>query len=614
MLRSCLYRTSRSISSRSMTVNTTKRVSALRSAMSTDDLQYYCVPSEDSHASEYTAACDERRAYISGFDGSAGIAIVGLKQCYLFTDGRYFNQASQQLDQNWLLMKQGLSNVPTWQEFLVQNAQPKTRIGVDSSLMAYAEANKLAKQLQDKGAELVAQEKNLIDSIWSDRPSAPSFPVIEQPLEFAGQSVQDKLNDLRKVIKKNDAQAFIVSALDEIAWLFNLRGCDVPFNPIFFAYAVITLHDSTLCISKDKVSDAIVAKLPEETKISSYKNIFDIARKLGESCEKVLIASKGSWALANALGSKVSTLRSPIGDSKSIKNDTEMQGMKACHVRDGAALSEYLYEMTKLAAKGDNIDEVDAASILEQKRAAKQHFVGLSFPTISSTGPNGAIIHYKPEKDSCAVIDWSKIYLCDSGAQYKDGTTDITRTWHFQTPSEFERQAFTLVLKGHIAIADIVFPRGTTGYTIDSMARQYLWREGLDYFHGTSHGIGSFLNVHEPPLGIGTRITFNDVPFSVGNVISNEPGFYLDGKFGIRIENLIACVNRDTPHKFGDRQYLGFETISFAPLCSNLIELSMLSAHERQWVNRYHERVLENLLSEVDGAVQAWLKDQCKAI
>lgn len=496
----------------------------------------------------------------------------------------------------------------------MSKAQRSTRIGIDASLIPMNESTKLQGQLKSKGAEFVGQEHNLIDSIWEDRPSAPSLPVFIHPVKYAGLSATQKLQDLRAVLKKKIAAGFVVSSLDEIAWLFNLRGSDVPFNPIFFAYAIITLTTSKLFINSAKLSEEVRAHLPSETEIAPYTEIFEASRALGTSSDKILLSSKGSWALANALGPKTEVIRSSIGDAKMIKNDTELKGMKSCHVRDGAALVEYFYQLSKLAASNTTIDEVDAATLLENHRAQKPLFVGLSFPTISSTGANGAIIHYKPENESCSNIDWSKIYLCDSGAQYRDGTTDITRTWHFRSPSAFEKQAFTAVLKGHIAIARAVFPRGTTGYTIDSFARQHLWQLGLDYFHGTSHGVGSFLNVHELPIGIGTRITFNEVPFAPGHIISNEPGFYLDGEFGIRIENIIACEEKSTLHHFGGREYLGFRTISFAPLCKRLIEPELLSNDEKAWVDDYHSEVLATLGPEVDAEVFAWLKTECSPL
>lgn len=511
-------------------------------------------------------------------------------------------------------MKQGLPDVPTWQEFLASNVQRSARVGIDASLIPLNDATKVQAQLRSKSAELVGQEHNLVDRIWSDRPPAPTHPVMVHPVKYAGNAADEKLKDLRALLRKKEATGFVVSSLDEIAWLFNLRGSDVPFNPIFFAYAIVTLTSSTLFIDPAKLSEEVKSFLPKETKLASYSSIFEASRSFAKSNDKILISSKGSWALANALGSSVDTIRSPVADAKSIKNKIEMSGMKSCHVRDGAALTEYLYQLSTLAANKTEIDEVDAATLLENYRSQKPLFVGLSFPTISSTGSNGAIIHYKPEKDSCSTIDWSKIYLCDSGAQYRDGTTDITRTWHFQSPSTFEKQAFTAVLKGHIAIATAVFPRGTTGYTIDSFARQYLWKLGLDYFHGTSHGVGSFLNVHELNIGIGTRISFNEVSFSPGNVISNEPGFYLDGQFGIRIENIIVCEERRTEHRFGGREYLGFETISLAPLCRKLIDVEGLSEEERRWVNRYHEKVLQMVGPEVNDEVLVWLKEECAPI
>ncbi len=501
---------------------TTSRLSLLRKELqrASSPLSYYIIPSEDCHSSEYTAACDERRAYISNFDGSAGLAIVGTQQndakaAWLFTDGRYFNQATKQLDDNWVLMKQGMPDVPTWQDFLISNVKQGQNVGIDASLIPFNEATKLQTALQQKGASLIGGEINYIDKIWEDRPAAPSNKVVSHAVKYAGLTASEKIQDLRKWLEKKEVYGFVVSSIDEVAWLFNLRGSDVPFNPVFFSYAIVTLDCSYLFIDESKMSADVRATIPKETQMKAYTDIFKCSRELGDIAskqingnDKMLVGNRGSWALALALGKKVEAIRSPIGDVKSIKNATELEGMRECHIRDGAALVTYLAHLEELAANDTKIDEVDAATYLEQRRMEKEHFVGLSFPTISSTGPNGAIIHYKPEKRTCATIDWNAIYLCDSGAQYKDGTTDITRTWHYRTPTEFERRAFTLVLKGHIAIARAVFPRGTTGYTIDTLARQFLWKDGLDYFHGTSHGVGSYLNVHEPPIGIGQRIIF----------------------------------------------------------------------------------------------------------
>ncbi|BFZ56713.1 hypothetical protein PYCC9005_003761 [Savitreella phatthalungensis] len=587
-----------------MAIDTTDRVARLRALMQKENLHMYVVPSEDAHASEYTAERDLRRQYISGFDGSAGLALITQHQCLLWTDGRYFNQAAQQLDSNWTLMKQGFAGVPTWQEFVLGNVQRNGRVGIDATVIPLLEATSLQRQLAKLGVELVGGKINLIDQIWPDRPPPPAEPVYNHSHATAGRNSADKLADLREFLRSQDAVAFIVTSVDEVCWLFNLRGSDVPFNPVFFSYAIATLDTSV--IYADKLIDR--GHLPEETEVKPYGRFFPSLHDLPAG--KILMSNRASWAIANAL-KQVEAVKSPIAEAKSVKNDTELTGMRQCHIRDGAALAEFFFDMTRLARDGAQLDEVDAADLLEGKRRAKDKFVGLSFPTISSTGPNGAIIHYRPVKGECAIVDWDAIYLCDSGAQYRDGTTDITRTWHFGRPSDFERKAFTLVLKGHIAIAQLVFPRGTTGYTVDSLARQFLWKEGLDYFHGTSHGVGHFLNVHEPPVGIGTRISFNDVALSPGNVISNEPGFYLDGEFGIRIENIITCRLKRTEHRFGDRDYLAFDTISLHPLCRTMIDVNLLSADEIRWVNAYHVQVLETLGPVVPKEVANWLTDEC---
>ncbi|RDA82730.1 hypothetical protein CP532_2663 [Ophiocordyceps camponoti-leonardi (nom. inval.)] len=430
------------------------------------------VPSEDSHSSEYIADCDARREFISGFTGSAGWAIVTRNAAALATDGRYFNQAYHELDDNWTLLKQGLQDVPTWQEWVADQSAGGKVVAVDPELITGLIAKKLSEQIRKAGgAELLPLQENLIDIVWANhRPSRPQ--ILEDEKTFA------------------------------------------PGN------------------------------LAPQT---------------------FLMSNKGSWALQRALGGDglVEESRSPVGDAKAIKNETETKGMRECHVRDGAALIEFFAWLEdQLVAKKARVDEVQAAEKLKQLRSRHRHFVGLSFPTISSTGPNAAVIHYDPEPGSCAVIDPQNVYLCDSGAQYLDGTTDTTRTLHFGTPSPAERKAYTLVLKGVIALDTAVFPKGTTGFALDCLARQFLWHEGLDYRHGTGHGVGSYLNVHEGPIGIGTRVQYAEVPLAPGNVLSNEPGYYEDGHFGIRIENIMLVREQQTEHCFGEKPFLGFEHVT----------------------------------------------------
>ncbi|KAG4414231.1 hypothetical protein IFR04_012637 [Cadophora malorum] len=588
-------------------VVTTERLARLRELMKKHKVDIYIVPSEDSHSSEYIAPCDARREYITGFTGSAGCAVITHEKAALATDGRYFNQASKQLDDNWLLLKQGLQDVPTWQEWSAEQSEGGKVVGVDPRVISAPEARKLSEKIKKRGGQdLMAIEENLVDLIWgSDRPALPAEPVKLLAQHFAGKDVKTKLEELRKELDKKKSSGFIVSMLDEVAWLFNMRGNDIPYNPVFFSYASVTPTSATLYVNSSKLSSECQTYLQENgVSVRPYDKIFDDSQMLGESLpspdaegqaeakiKKFLVSTKTSWALKRALGgeAKVEEIRSPVGDAKAVKNETELEGMRACHVRDGAALTEYFAWLEhRLTVEKTPIDEVEAADKLEELRSTKKHFVGLSFDTISSTGANAAVIHYSPERGNCSVIDPTAVYLCDSGAQYFDGTTDTTRTLHFGEPTEMERKAYTLVLKGNIALDVAVFPKGTTGFALDTLARQFLWEEGLDYRHGTGHGVGSYLNVHEGPIGIGTRIQYSEVPLAPGNVISNEPGYYEDGSFGIRIENIVMVKEAETKHKFGDKPYLGFEHVTMVPYCRKLIDESLLTRREKHWLNEYH--------------------------
>ncbi|KAF2490398.1 aminopeptidase-like protein [Lophium mytilinum] len=588
-------------------------------------LDIYIVPSEDSHQSEYIAPCDARREYISGFSGSAGTAVVTLEKASLATDGRYFNQAEKQLDTNWELLKQGLQDVPTWQEWTAEQSESGKTVGVDPSVITGSDARKLSEKIKKKGgAELKPVKENLIDLVWGKaKPSRPMEPVKIQSFEYSGKKFEDKFEELRKELEKRKSLGFVVSMLDEIAWLYNLRGNDIPYNPVFFSYAVITPTAATLYVDDSKLSPEVKSHLGDAVTIRPYDSVFgdiealstELTQNKGEETtpKKFLVSTRASWALNQSLGGadKVDEVRSPIGDAKAVKNEVELEGMRACHVRDGAALIEYFAWLEdQLITKGAKLDEVDGADKLEGLRSKHERFVGLSFDTISSTGPNAAVIHYKPMKGNCSVIDPKEVYLCDSGAQYQDGTTDTTRTLHFGEPTEIERTAYTLVLKGNIALERVRFPKGTTGFALDTMARQFLWAEGLDYRHGTGHGVGSFLNVHEGPIGIGTRLQFSEVPLSIGNVISDEPGYYEDGKFGIRIENMIMVKEVDTKFKFGDKPYLGFEHVTLVPHCRKLIDTSLLTAEEKTFLNEYHTEVFEKTSGffKGDSLTLDWLK------
>ncbi|KAI4138023.1 MAG: hypothetical protein L6R39_007003 [Caloplaca ligustica] len=617
------------------TVNTTERLRSLRELMQEHKVDVYIVPSEDSHQSEYIAPCDARREYISGFSGSAGTAVITSEKAALATDGRYFNQASKQLDSNWHLLKQGLEDVPTWQEWTAEQSEGNRTVGVDPTVITAPEARKLSEKIKKKGgAQLVAIKTNLVDTVWGDeRPPRPNEKVDMLDIKYAGKKFQEKVEDLRKELDKKKSAGLIISMLDEIAWLFNLRGKDIPYNPVFFSYAAVTPTTVTLYIDDSKLNPDVIPYLGDEVMIRPYDVIFKDAEGFGRLLEmeapvegkpprakrKFWISTKASWALSLNLGGeeKVDEVRSPVGDAKAIKNATELAGMRACHIRDGASLSEYFAWLEEeLVVKKTKLDEVVVADKLEEIRSKRDHFVGLSFDTISSAGPNAAVIHYKPERGNCSIIDPTAVYLCDSGAQYLDGTTDTTRTLHFGEPTDMERKAYTLVLKGVIAIDRAIFPKGTSGFALDTLARQFLWREGLDYRHGTGHGVGSYLNVHEGPIGIGNRIQYSEVPLSVGNVLSDEPGYYEDGNFGIRIENMVMTQETKTTHKFGDKPWLGFEHVTMVPMCRKLIDGKLLSQDERTWLNDYHQEVFEKTKGffEGDERTLKWLERETRPI
>ncbi|KAF8828291.1 hypothetical protein HHX47_DHR4000873 [Lentinula edodes] len=540
VLRASYRRLFTSSSQENMTAQTTERLVKLRELMKKpeNNVDAYVVPSEDQHGSEYIASCDERRAWISGFNGSAGCAIITLDKALMFTDGRYFLQASQQMDRNWELMKQGLPGVPTWQDYLTNNLPASSRIGIDPTLIAENDSKSLSgsrKQAESKGSQtLVPLTTNLVDLIWgSDRPPRPKNAVVPLDEKYSGESVTSKLNRLASAVSSNTPAplAFVLTALDDIAWLFNLRGSDIAYNPVFFSYAVVHFEPSeadgsknptaVLFLQRDAVEHDADLKyaLGSQVEIRPYEDIWEYLKDLGDQVRStfadkgqeklVLIPDKASLAIVQAVGVDISNIvPSPITVLKAIKNSTELEGFRQSHIRDGIALARYFSWLEeKLGEEGNELTEWEGAEQLEKFRSELPLFKGLSFDTISSTGPNGAIIHYSPNPKDCAVIKQDQIYLCDSGAQFLDGTTDVTRTWHFGTPTEEEKRTATRVLQGHIAIDSAIFPNGTTGYIIDSWARKALWMDGLDFRHGTGHGVGHYLNVHEGPHGIGTRIS-----------------------------------------------------------------------------------------------------------
>ncbi|XP_014641201.1 PREDICTED: xaa-Pro aminopeptidase 1 isoform X1 [Ceratotherium simum simum] len=566
----------------------------------TEPIQAYIIPSGDAHQSEYIAPCDCRRAFVSGFDGSAGTAIITEEHAAMWTDGRYFLQAAKQMDGNWTLMKMGLKDTPTQEDWLVSVLPEGSRVGVDPLIIPTDYWKKMAKVLRSAGHHLIPVKENLVDKIWTDRPERPCKPLLTLGLDYTGISWKEKVADLRLKMAERNVVWFVVTALDEIAWLFNLRGSDVEHNPVFFSYAIIGLETIMLFIDGDRI-DAPSVKghllldlgLEAEYRIQvlPYKSILSELKGLCADLsprEKVWVSDKASYAVSEAIPKdhRCCMPYTPICIAKAVKNSAESEGMRRAHIKDAIALCELFNWLEKEVPKG-GVTEISAADKAEEFRRQQADFVDLSFPTISSTGANGAIIHYAPVPETDRTLSLDEVYLIDSGAQYRDGTTDVTRTMHFGTPTAYEKECFTYVLKGHIAVSAAIFPTGTKGHLLDSFARSALWDSGLDYLHGTGHGVGSFLNVHEGPCGISYK-TFSDEPLEAGMIVTDEPGYYEDGAFGIRIENVVLVVPVKTKYNFNNRGSLTFEPLTLVPIQTKMIDVDSLTDKECDWLNNYH--------------------------
>uniref|UniRef100_A0A674PLV7 Xaa-Pro aminopeptidase 1 n=1 Tax=Takifugu rubripes TaxID=31033 RepID=A0A674PLV7_TAKRU len=553
-----------------------------------EPIQAYIVPSGDAHQSEYIAPCDCRREYICGFNGSAGTAIITEQHAAMWTDGRYFLQASQQMDNNWTLMKMGLKETPSQEDWLISVLPENSKVGVDPWIIAADQWKNMSKALTGAGHSLVAMQDNLIDVVWTDRPERPSTQLRTLGLEYTGLSWHDKVTALRAKMTERKISWFVATALDEIAWLFNLRGADIEYNPVFFAYTIVGLNTIRLFVDTKRLTDpALRGHLeldsPSQPELriltfpyeSVYTELQAICAALGPK-DKVWICDKASRALTQLLpkANRSPIPYTPLCLSKAVKNATEIQGMKVAHIKDAVALCELFAWLEKEIPKG-NVTEISAADKAEELRSQQKDFVGLSFPTISGVGPNGAVIHYS------------------------DGTTDVTRTVHFGTPSAFEKECFTCVLKGHIAVSAAVFPNGTKGHLLDSFARAALWDSGLDYLHGTGHGVGCFLNVHEGPCGISYK-TFADEPLEAGMIVSDEPGYYEDGAFGIRIENVVLVVPAQPKYNYRNRGSLTFEPLTLVPIQVKMINTALLTQKERDWLNEYHRTCREVIGAELE--------------
>ncbi len=593
------------------------RLAALRDQLVRDRLDGFVVPLTDEHMSEYVGAYAQRLAWLTGFQGSAGTAVVMSAEAAIFTDGRYTIQVREQVDSSdWNYVAVPECSVADW---LGEHAQAGARIGYDPWLHTRGWVSEARAALADIGAELVAVDTNPVDAVWPDRPAPSKARLVAYDDAFAGQNSAAKRSDIAEWLSRQRADAVVLTALDSIAWTLNVRGGDVDHTPVALAYAIVGADGATdLFIDGDKIDEAVTRHLGNSVRIHDR---LAFAPALGSYAGKRVAADpeRAVAAIFDALdagGAKVIAKRDPVVLAKAIKNPVEVAGHEAASVRDGAALTRFLRWVEMTCGDGSET-ELSAAAKLRAFREETGELVDLSFDAISATGAHGAIPHYHVTEESNAAILPGQLYLIDSGGQYRDGTTDVTRVMPIGDPSAEMRDRFTRVLKGHIAIATAIFPDGTVGGHIDSFARRPLWDAGLDFGHGTGHGIGCYLAVHEGPQRIAAPNYPGGAalePLRAGMLMSNEPGYYKAGEYGIRIENLIHTVVRSIPGGDPDRVMLGFDTLTLAPIERTLIDPALLTDAELSWLNAYHARVTEILGPVLAGEERGWLASKCMPI
>ena len=591
------------------------RLKALREQLKADKLDGFVVPLTDEHMSEYVGSYAQRLAWLTGFEGSAGSAVVLPQEAAIFTDGRYTLQVRQQVSaDDWSYQSVPETSISDW---LKEHAPEGGRIGYDPWLHSRDWVRRAGEALKERGAELVAVERNPIDMVWRDRPEASKAKLVVQPDSYAGRSSAEKRHDVADWLAAKHADAAVLSALDSIAWAFNVRGEDVARTPVALAFALVHSDGTAdLFVAEEKVTAELRQHLGNGVRLHDRSEFEAFLGQL-EGKTVAVDPERAVAAIFEALdkaGAKVIAVRDPTVLPRAIKNPVEIAGQKAAQARDGAALSRFL-KWVEDEAPGGDVDELKASDHLEQLRREYPELRDLSFDTISGAGPNGAIVHYRSSEKTNRKLEKGSLYLVDSGGQYVDGTTDVTRTVVIGEPTAEMRDRFTRVLKGHIAVATALFPKGTRGSQLDSFARRPLWEAGIDYAHGTGHGVGSFLSVHEGPQRIspvGSSQSGGDEPLQPGMLLSNEPGYYKTGEYGIRIENLVLVVEKQVDG--AEKEMLGFETTTFAPIERRLIEKSMLSADEIAWLDAYHAEVIAKIGPQLDGEDRAWLEAACAPI
>lgn len=583
----------------------TQKLNDLRTAMAQHGLDAWIIPSADAHSSEYVARHWEGRAWISGFTGSAGTVVITRDQAALWTDGRYFIQAAEQLAESAItLMKDGQPGVPSMADWLAEAVPERGCVGFDGATMSLAGIRTLQGKLADQAITLEGSH-DLLNDIWHDRPPLPAAPVFLHPTTYAGKSLGEKLAEVRAMLELRKATELLITTLDDIAWLFNLRGSDIECNPVFLAYALITRDTATLFVNQQRIEpDALAALNEAGVELAGYDEIAERLTALSDDARLMLNPLTANYRLASVIPASVTLIedRLPTTDLKAIKNSTEIARMQDCHRRDGAAMVRFMRWLEN-NIPGGTLDEVNIDLQLLAFRRESEQFRGVSFPSIVGYAGHGAICHYRADETSAYTIDSKGLLLVDSGGQYPDGTTDITRTFACGELTHEEKRDYTLVLKSHIALACARFKEGTRGIQLDAITRQPLWREGIDFNHGTGHGVGYFLNVHEGPQSISSR--WFDVTLKPGMLITNEPGIYRDDKHGVRLEN-IMLVAEDVANEFG--KFLKLIPLTLAPFDTRPLLVELLSDAEIHWLNEYHQTVRRELSELLEGEDWQWLE------
>ena len=598
-----------------------EKISALRELMRREGLGAFIFPSTDPHNSEYVADHWKGREWISGFNGSAGTAVVTMTSAALWTDSRYFIAAAEQLkDTEFVLMKERIAGTPTIPEWIgtqlsALNAQRSTliahrstEVGIDGSVMTAAAVEQLVAELRSEGGLTLRTNIDPLRTIWTDRPPLPTAPIEIQPMQYAGKSARDKIAEIRNALRKEHADGMLVATLDDIAWTLNLRGSDVHCNPVFVSYLLIDSKKATLFVDKRKVTPAVADYLRNEgVSVADYDKV---GQGLKDYFEYNILISPDevNYTLYNKVEREIVCRPSPIPYLKAVKNEAEIEGFRQSQIRDGVAMVKFL-RWLKPAVEAGGQTEMSVDARLTALRAEQPLFRGMSFDTIAGYEEHGAIVHYEATEETDAALKAEGLLLLDSGAQYQDGTTDITRTIALGPVTEEQRHVYTLVLKGHIQLAMLCFPDGASGTQLDALARKDMWAEGMNFLHGTGHGVGSYLCVHEGPQQI--RMEYRPAKFHAGMTVTNEPGIYLEGRFGVRIENLMIAMPYKTT-AFGD--FLQFETLTLCPIDTAPIDVEMLTEDEIQWLDNYHKMVFLRLSPHLDGEDVAWLREATKPL